>query len=161
MKRTPTPPPPPRTKRKSVTFAAPLEKFVEERLEPLAEAASPAPMITDGFDELEYLEVAPELARGNRSSRVDGFHSLSKRLTTEPRHIHVSSPSASLTGEPLSPLSPPPALFQSRPYHTGAPPFTATRAKQKPRARDISLSPPAKAESTGRGSYLIPIMEVG
>ena len=37
----------------------------------------------------------------------------------------------------------------------------AARAKQKPRARDISLSSPARAESIGSGSYLIPIMEVG
>ena len=160
MERTPTPPPPPRTKRKSVTFAAPLEKFVEERVEPLA-AVAPAPIITDGFDELEYLEMAPELARSNRSSGVDGYHGLSKRLTTKPRHFHVSSPSGSLTGEPLSLHSSPPAMCQSRPYLTGAPPFTAARAKQKLRARDISLSPPARAESTGRGSYLIPIMEVG
>ena len=160
IKRIPTPPPPPRTKRKSVTFAAPLEKVVEGRLGTLAKAATPGPTITDEFDELEYLEVAPELARGDGSSRVDGIHGLSKRLT-EPRHIHLSSPPASLTAEPLLLLSSPPALYQSRPYLTGAPPSTAARAKQKPRARDISLSPPAGAESIGSGSYLMPIMEVG
>jgi hypothetical protein len=159
IKRTPTPPPPPpRTKRKSVTFAAPLEKVVEERLGTLAEASAPAPTITDEFDELEYLEVAPELARGNGSSRVDGFHGLSKRLTIEPRHIHLSSPPAS---EPLSLPSSPLAPCQSRSHLTGAPPYTAARGKQKFRARDISLSPPARAESIGGGSYLIPIMEVG
>jgi hypothetical protein len=161
IKRTPTPPPPPRTKRKSVTFAAPLEKVVEERLGTLAEAAAPAPTITDEFDELEYLEVAPKLARGNGSSRVDGFDGLSKRLTIEPQHIHLSSPPASLTAEPLSLLSSPLALCQGRPYLTGAPPSTAARAKQKSRARDISLSPPARAESIVGGRYLIPIMKVG
>jgi hypothetical protein len=160
IKRTPTPPPP-RTKRKSVTFAAPLEKVVEERLGTLAEAAAPAPTITDEFDELEYLEVAPKLARGNGSSRVDGSDGLSKRLTIEPQHIHLSSPPASLTAEPLSLLSSPLALCQGRPYLTGAPPSTAARAKQKSRARDISLSPPARAESIVGGRYLIPIMKVG
>jgi hypothetical protein len=160
IKRTPTPPPP-RTKRKSVTFATPLEKVVEEHLGTLAKAAAPGPTITDEFDELEYLEVAPELVRGNGSSRVDGFHGLSKRLTIEPRHIHLSSPPASLTAEPLSLLSSPLAPCRSRPYPTGAPPSTAARAKQKARARDISLSPLARAESIGSESYLIPIMEVG
>jgi hypothetical protein len=158
IKRTPTPPPPPRTKRKSVTFAAPLEKVVGERLGTLA---APAPTITDNFDELEYLELAPEPARGNGSSRVDGFHGLSKRLTIEPQHIHLSSPPTSLTAEPISLFSSPLALRQSRPYLTRAPPSTAARPKQKPRARDVSLSPPARAESIGGGSYLIPIMEVG
>jgi hypothetical protein len=163
IKRTPTPPPPPppRTKRKSVTFAAPLEKAAEERLGTLAKAAAPGPTITDEFDELEYLEVAPELARGSGSSRVDGFHGLSKRFTIEPRHIPPSSPPASPTAEPLSLLSSPPSLCQSRSYRTGAPPSTAARAKQKPRARDISSSPPARAESVGNGSFLIPVMEVG
>lgn len=160
IKRTPTPPPP-RTKRKSVTFATPLEKVVEERLGILAKAAASGPTTTDEFDELEYLEVTPELARGNGSSRVDGFHGLCKRLTIEPRHIHLSSPPASLTAEPLSLLSSPLAPCRSRPYPTGATPSTAVRAKQKPRARDISLSPLARAESIGSGSYLIPIMEVG
>jgi hypothetical protein len=160
IKRTPTPPPPPRTKRKSVTFAAPLEEVVEERLGTLAEAAALTPTITDEFDELEYLEMAPGLARGNGSSRVDGFHGLSKRLTIEPEHIHLSSRPASLTAEPLSLLSSPLSLCQTRPYLTGAPPSTAVRAKQKPRASDISLSPPARAESIGDGNYLIPIMEV-
>ena len=161
IKRTPTPPPPPRTKRKSVTFAAPLEKVVERRLGTLADAAAPAPTITDEFDELEYLEAAPELARGNGSSRVDGFHGLSKRLTIEPQHIHLSSPPASLTAEPLPSLSSPLAWYQSRPYLTGAIPSTAACSKQKPRARDLSPSPPAKAGSIRGGSYLIPIMEVG
>lgn len=159
LKRTPTPPPP-RTKRKSVTFAAPLEKVVEERLGTLAEAAALAPTITDDFDELEYLEVAPEVARGNESSRSDGFRGLSKRLTIESRHNHLSSSPTSLTPDPQSLFSSPLALCQSRPYLTGAPPSAAARAKQKPLARDISLSPLARAESIRGGSYLIPIMEV-
>lgn len=162
IKRTPTPPPPPsRTKRKSVTFSAPLEEVVEERVGTLAEAAAPAPTITDEFDELEYLEVTPELARGNGSSRVDGFHGSSKRLTIKPQHNHLSSSAAPLTAEPLSLLSSPPVLSQSRPYLTAAPSSAAARAKQKPLARDISLSPPARAKSVRGGSYLIPIMEVG
>lgn len=158
IKRTPTPPPPPRTKRKSVTFAAPLEKVVGGR--PGTPAAL-APTITDNFDELEYLELAPEPARGSGSSRVDGFRGLSERLTIEPQHIHLSSPPTSLTPEPLSLLSSPLALCQSRPYLTRAPPSTAARAKQKPRARDVSLSPTAGAKSIAGGNYLIPIMEVG
>jgi hypothetical protein len=148
-------------KRKSVTFAAPLEKVVEERLGTLAEAAAPAPTITDEFDELEYLEVAPKLAQGNGPPRVDGLHGLSKRFTIEPQRIHLSSPPAPLIAEPLSLLSSPLALCQGRPYLTGTHPSTAARAKQKPRAHDISLSPSARAESIVGGSYLIPIMEVG
>ncbi len=156
IKRTPTPPP--RTRRKSVTFAVPLEKVVEERLGTLAEAAVPAPTITDPFDDLEYLERTPELAQGNGSPQVDGFHCLSKRLTIELQPIQPHA--ASLSAEPLSLLSSPLALSHSRPYLTEAHPSTAARAKQKHRARNISLLPPTKAESTGRGSYLIPIMEV-
>lgn len=158
IKRTPTPPPP-RTKRKSVTFAAPLEEVVEGRLVTLAEVAAPAPTITDEFDELEYQEVTPELSRGNGSSRIDGFHGLSKRLTIESRHNHLSS-SPPLTHEPQFLPSSPLSLCPGRPYLTGAPPSAAARAKQKPLARDISLSPPARAEFIRGGSYLIPIMEV-
>lgn len=159
LKRTPTPPPPPRTKRKSVTFAAPLEKVVEERLGTMA--AAPAPTIADEFDELKYLEVTPELTRGNGSSQVDGFHGLSKRLTIEPRHDQLSSSPASLTDEPLSLLSPPLAPCQSHLYLTGSPSSVAARGKEKPLARGILLSPPARAESIRGRSYLIPIMEVG
>lgn len=153
-------PPPPRTKRKSVTFAAPLEKVVEERPETRATLAEV--MVPDHLDELEYLEPVPELARGTgSSSRVDGFHCLSKRLAIEPQPTRLSPRSASPAAEPLSlpfsSLAPRP----SRPYATEAPPSTAIRAKQKHRARDASTSPSTKAESTTPGSYLIPIMTVG
>jgi hypothetical protein len=149
--------PPPRTKRKSVTFAAPLEKVVEGSLRTLAEAGAPAATITDQVDDFEYPEVAPGLAQGNESSRVGGFHCLSKRIAIEPQPIHPSPLPASPS--PLSLFSSPPALY--RPCLTEAPPSTAAHAKQKHRARDILLSPPTKAESTGRGNYLIPIMAVG
>jgi hypothetical protein len=119
------------------------------------------PTIMDQWDELEYLEPAPELGLGNGSSRVDGFHCLGKRLTIEPQPTRVSQHPASLAAEPLSLLPSPLALRQSGPYPTGAPPPTPARAKQKHRARDTSSSPSNKTESTTLGSYLIPIMEVG
>ena len=147
-------------KRKSVTFAAPLEKVVEERLETQATLAEA--MIPDHLDELEYLELAPELARYNgSSSQVDGFHSLSKRLAIEPQHARLSPRPVSPAAEPLSLLFSPLAPCPSRPYATEAPPPpTAIRAKQKYRARDASTSP-SKAETTAPESYLIPIMTVG
>jgi len=134
---------------------------VEGSLRTLAEAGAPAPTITDQVDDFEYPEVAPAsgLAQDNESSRVDGFHRLSKRIAIEPQPIHPSPLPASQTPEPLLLFPSPPALY--RPYLTEAPPSTAARAKQKHRARDILLSPPTKAESTGRGNYLTPIMAVG
>ena len=158
IRRPPTPPPP-RTKRKSVTFAAPLEKVVEEPVG--TQAALPetvVPTIMDQWDELEYLELAPELAR---ASRVDSFHCLGKHLTIEPQPTHLSQHPASLTAKPLSLLSSPLALRQNGPYPTEAPPSAAARGKQKHRARDTSPSPSTRAESTTLGSYLIPIMAVG
>jgi hypothetical protein len=161
IKRPPTPPPP-RTKRKSVTFAAPLEKVVEEPLGTQAALAETVvPTIMDQWNELEYLESTPELARGNVSSRVDSFHCLGKRLTIEPQPSGLSQHPASLTAKPRSLLSSPLTLRQSGPYPTEAPPSTAARAKQKHRARDTSPSPSTRAESTALGSYLIPIMAVG
>jgi hypothetical protein len=160
IKRPPTPPPP-RTKRKSVTFAAPLEEVVEGQLgtqTALAEAV--APTIADRLDELEYLESTPELARGIGSSRIDGFHSLGKRLAVEPQVSHFSPHPASRTSEPLSLFSSPRSLCQSRPYLTKAPPSMASRAKKKRHARDTSPSPSTKAESTALESYLNPIMAV-
>ena len=159
IKRPPTPPPP-RTKRKSVTFAAPLEKVVEERLETQATLAEA--MIPNHLDNLEYLEQAPELARGNgSSSRVDGFHSLSKRLAIEHQSARLSPRRVSPAAEPLSLLFSPLAPCPSRPYATEAPPSTAIRAKQRYRARDASTSPSTKVETTAPGSHLVPIMTVG
>jgi hypothetical protein len=159
IQRVPTPPPP-RTKRKSVTFAAPLEKVVDER--PETQATLAEVMVPDHLDQLEYLELVPELARGTgSSSRIDGFHCLSKRLALEPQPTRLSPRSAPPAAEPLSFLLSPLAPCPSRPYATEAPPSTAIRAKQKHRARDASASPSTKAESTARGNYLIPIMTVG
>lgn len=160
IKRPPTPPPP-RTKRKSVTFAAPLEKVVEEQPRTQAALAEVmAPTITDQLDDLEYLEPAPELARGVGSPRVDGFHCLGESLAIEPQLTHLSPRRASRTPGPLSLFSSPLALCQSRLYPTKAPPPTAGRAKQKRRARDTSPSRSTKAESMALGSYLNPIMAV-
>ncbi|KAH9999003.1 hypothetical protein BJV77DRAFT_652788 [Russula vinacea] len=104
IRRPPTPPPP-RTKRKSVTFAAPLEKVVEEPVGTQAALTETVvPTIMDQWDELEYLELAPELAR---ASRVDSFHCLGKHLTIEPQPTHLSQHPASLTAKPLSLLSSP------------------------------------------------------
>jgi hypothetical protein len=155
IERPPTPPRP-RTKRKSVTFAAPIEEVVEERLETQAALAEPEVMVP--VDDPEYLELAPELGRGNGPSRVDGLHCL-ERLAVESQPTHLSPRPPSPTAESLSlfsPLTP----CQSRRYPTEVPPSTAARAKQKHRARDASPSPSTEVKSTAPGGYLIPIMTV-
>jgi hypothetical protein len=155
-------PPLPRTKRKSVTFAAPLENIVEERLgTQAAPAEAVAPTFTDHLDELEYLELSTGLARGVGPFRVEGFHRLGERLTVEPQHTQLSPLPAHPTAKSLSLLSSPLGLGQSHPYPTEAPSSTAARPKQKRRVRDTSPSPSIKAEPTALGNYLIPIMTVG
>jgi hypothetical protein len=166
LQRHPPTSPPPRTKRKSVTFAAPLEEAVEGQLEsPTVPAEVEASTTTDECGKLEYLEPAPELVRGNKSSsRVDDLHCLGRRPSIEPRPIPpLPQPTSqlSVTTQPLSLLSSPLALRQSYSHLSGAPLSTAANAKQKRHARDTSLSPPIKAESSARGNYLIPIMAVG
>jgi len=162
----PPTPPPPRTKRKSVTFAAPLEEFVEGQLEcPKVPAEVEASIITNECAGPDYSEPAPELVLGNKSPfRVDDLHCLGRRLPIEARPIRPFPQPASqlsMTTQPLSLLSSPLALRQSFSHLFGAPLSTAAHAKQKHRARDTSPSPPIKAESSTRGNYLIPIMAVG
>ena len=152
IKRPPTPPRP-RTKRKSVTFAAPIEEVVEERLETQAALAEPDAMVP-----VDYLELAPELARGNGSSRVGGLHCL-EQLAIESQPTHLSPRPPSPTAESLSLFSPL-APCQSRRYPAEASPSKTARAKGKHRACDVSPSPSTKVESTTLGGYLIPIMTV-
>lgn len=161
----PPTPPLPRTKRKSVTFAAPLEESVEGQLEsPKVLAEVEASTTTNECAELDYLEPAPELVLGNKSpSRVDDLPCLG-RLSIEPGPVPpLPQPVSqlSMTTQPLSLLSSPLALRQSFTHILGAPLSTAAHAKQKHRARDTSPSPPTKAKSSTRGDYLIPIMAVG
>jgi len=164
-KRPPTPPPP-RTKRKGVTFAALPEEAIEENPEtPQVPAEVLAPTITEESDELEYLELAPELAQGNGSSpRVDSFHCLGRCLPFEPRPTPPSPHPASQMGtttQPLPLLSSPLALSHSYSYHSEASLHTARNAKQKHRARATSSLPSHKAETIARGNYVKPIMAVG
>ena len=164
-KRPPTPPPP-RTKRKGVTFAALPEEAIEENTEtPQVPAVVLAQTITETSDELEYLELAPELAQRNVSSpRVDGFHCLGRRLPFEPRPSPPSPRPASQLGtttQPLSLLSSPLALPHSYFHRSEASLYTAKDAKQKYRARRTSSSPLNRAETIARGNYVAPIMAVG
>ena len=164
-KRPPTPPPP-RTKRKGVTFAALPEDAIEENPEtPQVPAEVLAPTITETSDELEYLELAPELAQGNGSSpRVDGFHCLHRRLPFQPRSSPPSPHPASRLGtttQPLPLLSSPLALSHSYSHRSETSLYTARNAKQKHRACTTSSSPSNKAETIARGNYVTPIMTVG
>lgn len=164
-KRPPTPLPP-RTKRKGVTFAALPEEAIEENPEtPQVPAEVLAPTITETSDELEYLELAPELAQGNGSSpRVDGIHCLGRRLPFEPRPSLPSPHPASQMGtttQPLPLLSSPLPLSHSYSYHSEVSLHTDKRAKQKHRARATSSSPSNTAETVARGNYVNPIMAVG
>jgi hypothetical protein len=162
----PPTPPLPRTKRKSVTFAAPLEESVEGQLEnqkvPTEVEASTT---TNECAELDHLESTPGLVLGNKSpSRVEDLHCLGRRLSIEPRPsppLPQPASQLSMTTQPLSLLSSPFALRQSFSHLFGAPLSTGAHAKQKHRARDTLPSPPIKAESSARGNYLIPIMAVG
>ena len=164
-KRSPTPLPP-RTKRKGVTFAALPEEAIEENTEtPQVPAAVLARTITEKSDELEYLEMAPELAQGSGPSpRVDAFHYLGRRLPFEPRPSPPSPRPASRLGtttQPLPLLSSPLALSHSYTYRSEASLYTAKDAKQKYRARPTPSPPLIKAETSARGNYVAPIMAVG
>lgn len=164
-KRSPTPPPP-RTKRKGVTFAALPEEAIEENTEtPQVPGAVLARTITEKSDELEYLELAPELAQGSGSSpRVDAFRGLGRRLPFEPRPSPPSPHPASRLGTTTQPLqlpSSPLALSHSATYRSEASLYTAKDAKQKYRAHPTSSSPSNKAETIARGNYVGPIMAVG
>jgi len=148
LNRPPTPVPP-RTKRKNVTFAAPLEEVVQERLRTYEALAGVT--VTTEPDELEYLE------------SIHDSDCLGKRFTSEAWPAsplsHPESP-LSMTVKPLALLSSPSALCQSPKYPTEVPPSTAARSRQKHRARDTSSPPPLTAESTRRGSHLNSIMAV-
>ena len=105
-------------------------------------------------DVLEYLKLAPELARGDGSTRVDGLRCLERRLT------HLSPRPPPPTAESLSSLFSPLAPCQIRQYPTETLLSTAARAKQKYRAPDALPSPSTKAESIAPGGHLVPIMMV-
>jgi hypothetical protein len=162
LQRRPPTPPPTRTKRKSVTFAAPPEEAVRQLETSKVPAEVEVSATTNRFAELEYLEPALELARGNESSsRVDDIHCLGRRLTTEPRPLPHRVSQLNITAQPLSLLSSPLSLRQSYSHRSGAPLSTTANAKQKHRARDAPPLPSIKAESNARRNYLIPIMAVG
>jgi hypothetical protein len=161
LTRAPTPPPP-RTKSKSVTFAAPLEEVLEERPGiQKSPAGVVAPPTMNDSDDLDCMELAPELARYEGSpSPIGGPNYRGKRPIVEPHSTPPSPHPASrlsMTVEPPSLFSSSLPLRQSRSYLTEAPPFTAAYTKQKSRARNTSHSPSNTAES----SYLSPIMAVG
>jgi hypothetical protein len=160
----PPTPPPARTKRKSVTFAAPPEEAVRQLETSKVPAEVEVSATTNRFAELEYLEPALELARdrGNESSsRVDDIHCLGRRLATEPRPLPHRVSQLNITAQPLPLLSSPLSLRQGYSHRSGAPLSTTANAKQKHRARDPPALPSIQAESNARGNYLMPIMMVG
>lgn len=163
LKRPPTPRPP-RTRRKNVTFAVSLDEVVEERPETReASAEVVAPATLNRCDEVEYLELSPEPALAQSPSSVDEFPHLVRRLKIEPRAVPPSPIPASrtrMTTEPLPLLPPSRALRQPRPYLTVESLPSPDGAKRTHHARGASASLSAEAESTVRGSYLVPIMVV-
>jgi hypothetical protein len=164
--RRPPTPPPPRTKRKGVTFAALPEEAIDENPETRQMPVEAlAPPIMGNSDEVEYLELAPELVQGSGSSpRVDSFHCLGRHLPFEPRPSPPSPHPASWPGkttQPLPLLSSPLALSHSYSHRPEASLNTTRNSKQRHRARATSSSPSNKAETIARGNYVAPIMAVG
>jgi hypothetical protein len=161
--RPPTPPAPPR-KRKKVTFATSPEDVIGERSKNQQAFASVlAPTNTNKSDESEYMESSPEPVQAYGSpTQARDFPQLGRPRKVEPRLVLPSPNFASRNGmiaEPL-PLFPSFTPRYKRSHLTEESLSSPAASTLRHRTRDASSSPSAGAESTARGSYLIPIMTV-